>query len=264
MSIAALAGRDGSVVGVAVDNRDLFRAALAAKGLIDASEELVAAIKSDVCRTLAPVATMVLVDEPAHAGGTPFAMPLEAQGSGELHEVTLTRLLERPTIDEMVAAGAAGTKLLLPFRPDHVDRAQGQRTVAAAPDESLAAERLGELVVEAAELLASLQPGLLKLQYPGSREACERLHAACGGHPWVLLGGGAPLADLEGQLIDACAAGASGCIVGRSLFDGALDEDADRRRAWLEGVARPALERLARIVAAPSRRPELPARRVET
>jgi tagatose-1,6-bisphosphate aldolase len=127
--------------------------------------------------------------------------------------------------------------------------------VWSAPGEELGSARLAELVVAMTESLAPLAPGLLKLQYPGSRSACDEVHAACGGHPWVLLGGGAPLAELEVQLADACAAGAIGCIVGRSLFDGALDADVDRRRTWLSDVAVPALTRLSDIAAANVVRP---------
>ena len=268
-----LAGEDGVVIGVAVDHRDSFRAALRASGIADADDELVAAIKVDVCAALGPEATMLLVDELALDGlrargidPAPFAMPLEAQGYGALLEVTRTVLVERPTPREVAGDGGAACKLLLPFRPDRAEHAATQLEVAelavaachvaslplilepivwSAPGEAIDGDRLAELVVEAAHVLAPLEPGLLKLQYPGSREACDAVHAACGGHPWVLLGGGAPLAQLEQRVADACAAGAVGCIVGRSLFDGALDADAVRRGAWLRDVARPALQRLA-------------------
>lgn len=282
-----LAGRGGFVLGVAVDHRDSFHAALHARGIEQVDDELVAAIKVDVCTALAGGATMLLIDHEVGWSGlraarsevlpdVPVAMPLEAQGYGELHEVEATRLVEHPTPAEVAAAGGSACKLLLPFRPDLVERAERQRTVAAAtvavchaaglplilepivwsaPGEELEPARLTELVVESARSLAPLAPGLLKLQYPGSREACDELHAACGGHPWVLLGGGAPLTELERQLKDACRAGAVGCIVGRSLFDGALDADSARRRAWLLKVARPALRRLHAVATACVQRP---------
>lgn len=276
--VADLMGADGTIVGVAVDHRDSFGAALRARGIPDDDVHM-RAIKVDVLDALAPAASMLLLDadaltwaraDSAAASDVAYAMPLEAQGYGALHEVARTRLLEEPTPTDIAAGGAAAAKLLLPFRPDMVERAEVQRTVAAAaiamchsaglplilepvvwhaPGDVLAPERLAELVVATATSLAPLAPGLLKLQYPGSRAACDEVHAACGGHPWVLLGGGAELAQLEEQLADACAAGAIGCIVGRSLFDGALDPDPERRRAWLRDVARPALERLGAIAA---------------
>ncbi len=277
--VAQLAGPDGTIVGVAVDHRDSFHAALLGRGMAEEiSDALVAAIKVDVCEELAGGATMLLVDHDVawsalvDAGGPPgdlpVAMPLEAQGYGAAHEVERTVLLEHPTPHDAASAGAAACKLLLPFRPDLVDRARAQVGVASdsvaachaagiplilepivwtAPGEDLPTARFAELVVEAAHQLAPLQPGLLKLQHPGSRGACDDVHAACGGHPWVLLGGGAELALLERHVADACSAGAVGFIVGRSLFDGALDTDRDRRVTHLRNVARPALDRLADI-----------------
>ncbi len=283
-SIANLVGVDGVLVGLAVDHRDSFGAALRARGIPD-DDSQVREIKMDVLNALTWDASMLLMDadtlawareDSGVAANYGFAMPLEAQGYGAFHEVERTELLDRPSPAEVAAEGAEAAKLLLPYRPDLVDRAETQRTVAAAaiamchavglplilepivwsaPEELLAPERVAELVVETAQSLAQLQPGLLKLQYPGSRAACDAVHAACGGHPWVLLGGGAPLVDLEGQVADACAAGAMGCIVGRSLFDGALDADPDRRRAWLRDVARPALGRLVAAAASVSRNP---------
>jgi tagatose-1,6-bisphosphate aldolase len=277
-----LRGEDGTVVGVAVDHRDSFRAALATNGVPDASDELIAEIKLDVCDMLAPDATMVLVDEPTllrirHGGrelAEPFAMPLEAQGYGALHEIERTRLLEHPTPVEMAADGAAAAKLLLPIRPDHVDRARAQVEIARtateacrdaglplilepivfeAPDEQLEPERLAELVVAAARMLAPLEPGVLKLQHPGSADACHALHDACAGHPWLLLGGGARIDTLERQVAEARAAGAIGVIAGRTLFAGALTTDRDARRDWLRDVARPALQRLATAARPPAR-----------
>ena len=50
---------------------------------------------------------------------------------------------------------------------------------------------------------------------------------------------------LEGQIEDACRAGASGFIVGRTLFDAALVEDEADPNGRLHEQCRPLLERLA-------------------
>ena len=123
--------------------------------------------------------------------------------------------------------------------------------------EDLAGERFGELVVEGARRLAALDPGLLKLQHPGSAAACRELDAACGpGTPWVLLGGGAEEEALHAQLEEACAAGASGFIVGRTLWGDALVHDPTEQERALQERAVPRLERisaLARRLATPWR-----------
>jgi tagatose 1,6-diphosphate aldolase len=276
-SIDELMDDDGRIVGVAVDHRDSFHAALVERGIRHVDEHLVAELKLDIATALMPLASMLLVDEATlmHAhrdgrlDGVAVALPLEAQGYGALHEVEQTRLLDHPSIGEVAEAGAVACKLLLPYRPDHAARAVRQDAVARraaelcrsvglplilepivwqAPDEHLSQARLAELVVETTLRLAPLEPGLLKLQYPGSLEACHALHAACGGHPWVLLGGGEPVDELVQHVADACAAGAIGCIVGRSLWAGALDTSVERRRGYLDAISRPALARLAEAI----------------
>ena len=83
---------------------------------------------------------------------------------------------------------------------------------------------------------------------PGSAAGCEALDAACGRLvPWVLLGGGASEDVIGGQIEDACRAGASCFIVGRTLFDAALVADPDESRRALEARSRPLLGRLAAI-----------------
>ena len=51
----------------------------------------------------------------------------------------------------------------------------------------------------------------------------------------------------SGQIDDACRAGASGFIVGRTLFDAALVEDEAESDRALHEQCRPLLERLAGI-----------------
>ena len=105
--------------------------------------------------------------------------------------------------------------------------------------------------------LALLCPDVLKMQHPGSPEACSELDAACGPDvPWVLLGGGADAASLEQHIREACSAGASGFIVGRTLWDQTLDDDATESERLLAEVSLPLLERLraiARLHATPWR-----------
>ena len=68
--------------------------------------------------------------------------------------------------------------------------------------------------------------------------------------PWVLLSGGVDDATFEAQVGAACAAGASGVLVGRSVWAPSATLAAPDRDAWLrdEGVAR--LRRLVDLVEA--------------
>ena len=88
---------------------------------------------------------------------------------------------------------------------------------------------------------------IMKVQFPRAGDAdaeqewCRRLDAACGATPWVLLGGGAAHETFAAQVEAACRAGASGYIVGRTAWEGAVTPDAGERRRWLADVGEPRL-----------------------
>jgi tagatose 1,6-diphosphate aldolase len=273
-----IAGDDGIVVGAAVDHRDSLGVAMRKRGLPDPSPARLTELKLRVARALAPAATTMLLDAEHSAaqalaagalpGDTALVIPLEAQGYGDSGDLRLTSFLPGWNPAKAANLGAAGCKLLLPFRPDLDDQRGPQTEIAAqaaagcrdagivlvlepivfARDgEDLAPERYAELVVDTARQLREVDPGVLKMQYPGAG-ACAELDAACGPDtPWVLLGGGADQATLEGQIVGACSAGASGFVVGRTLWDGALVEDDDASEAYLRDTSRPYLERIGAL-----------------
>ncbi len=251
------------------------------RGLPDPSPQQLTELKLRVAHALAPGATVVLLDAEHSAaqalaagalpGDTALVIPLEAQGYGDSGDLRLTSFLPDWTPAKAATLGAAGCKLLLPYRPDLDDQRGPQaQTAAAAADacrdagivlvlepivfaregEELEPTRHAELVVETARQLREVDPGVLKMQYPGPGE-CAELDAACGPDtPWVLLGGGADAETLEGQIADACSAGASGFIVGRTLWDGALVSDDDASRAYLRDTSLPYLERIGALARA--------------
>ena len=170
--------------------------------------------------------------------------------------------------------GAAGCKLLLPYRPDHEASASRQHEVVrtavaschseglplilepilyALPDETpeAFATAFPALVVAAATRLQALGPDILKVQFPrddrGDEAAwCEQLDAACGPTPWVLLGGGGAPEVFARDLRIACRAGASGFIAGRTLWTGVIGDD-DETETWLRRVGVPLLHSLREI-----------------
>lgn len=257
-----IAGPDGVIVGAAVDHRDSLRAALAKKGLPRPGDAELSELKVRIAAALAPAATVVLLDAETSAaqalaagalpGDVALGVPLEAQGYGDA-DVPVTTFLAGWSPAQAVRLGASACKLLLPYRLDDPEQVAAQdgvvrRAVAECRAAGVAlilepiAADLG-LVVEGARRLAALGPDVLKVQHPGSAEACRALDEACGPDvPWVLLGGGADAAALERQVAEACAAGASGFVVGRTLWDGAL-ESIDR----LDTESRPLLERLGAV-----------------
>jgi tagatose 1,6-diphosphate aldolase len=267
----------GVIAGAAIDHRDSLQAALAKRGL-ELDRAAITRLKLRVCAALAPAATLVLLDAEFSAGQavaagavpghTGLVVPLESMGYGDVAKLDVTGFLEGWSPAKARRLGACGAKLLLPYRVDVPDQAARQERVvemAAAgcreaglalvlepivyrrEGEQTAGEgRFAELVVHGARRLAALGPDVLKLQYPGSPEACAAVDEACGtAIPWVLLGGGADADVLERQIKDACRAGASGFIVGRTLFDAALVPDESESERALASVCRPLLERLA-------------------
>jgi tagatose 1,6-diphosphate aldolase len=257
-----IAGPDGVIVGAAVDHRDSLRAAIAKKGLPKPSDAELSDLKVRIAAALAPAATVVLLDAETSAaqalaagalpGDVALGVPLEAQGYGDA-DAPLTTFLAGWSPAQAVRLGASACKLLLPYRLDEPEQVAAQdavvrRAVAEchAAGVALILEPIAakaELIVESARRLAAFGPDVLKVQHPGSADACRALDEACGPEvPWVLLGGGADAESLEHQIGEACAAGASGFIVGRTLWDGALESP-----DTLETVSRPLLERLGAV-----------------
>lgn len=285
--LARLWGPHGVMIGLAIDHRDSMRAALARRGIADATPALIAEIKSDICQAIAPLATTVMLDAEY---GTPtlergcipstcaLVVPLEEQG----YEVTSFATTLMRVHDARAAAvryGADGCKLLLPIRPglpsaerqlrvaaDALRLAHGHGLplvvepivprIAGEPDETYW-NGYTAWVVEAARLLAGLGADVLKLPFParspgaaGAADGSRALHAACGGIPWVLLGGGVDASEFEARLRIAMMAGARGFLVGRSVWSAALLVDASARREAIEHDVRPAFSRAAAVAAA--------------
>ena len=285
---------------VAVDHRDSLRIAFEARGVTAPEGAAIGALKAEIVAALAPAATGVLIDAEHGAavladgsGGAPaVVMPLEAQGYADAESGRVTSFLPGWGPGEALAAGADACKLLLPFRADHDASAGPQLEVVAAAvershaaglplvlepivyrlegeDESAHAAAFPGLVVAGAERLVPLGADIMKVQFPragdpnAEREWCGRLDATCGQTPWVLLGGGAAHETFAGQVEVACRAGASGYIVGRTAWEGAVTADAADRRRWLEDVGEPRLRAVRERAVAlarpfPSRVPAMP------
>ena len=269
-----IAGPDGIIVGAAVDHRDSLKTALSLKGL-PISDSGLSQLKLRIARALSPAATVFLLDAEHGAaqalaagvlpGDVALVVPLEAQGYGDVAESPKTTFLPGWSPGKSALLGAAGCKLLLPYRADNLEQARRQDEVVVAAAEGCRAAgvalilepivydepeagRFGELVVEGAARLSALGPDVLKVQYPGSAAACRALDTACGPNvPWVLLGGGADSSALEHQVAEASAAGASGFIVGRTLWDVALVLDVTEETELLTTTSLPLLERLGDV-----------------
>lgn len=277
-----LAGPRGAVVGLAIDHRESLRDLYRARGATVPPDRELAALKARLVRVLAPLASVVLLDlelgrdalrlvPPAVA----LVMPLEAPGHEPLGEARLTRLLADFSPADAARLGADACKLLVHYRPDVDEAARRQDELVthaladchavglplvvepivyrlAEEDEAAFRPRFADLVIETARRLAALGVDILKLQFPESADAaaCAELDAACGAVPWTLLGGGGDPEGFDVQLRVACAAGASGFVVGRTVWDAALDRDPAESERRAVGVCAPLLRRFREIAEA--------------
>lgn len=106
-----------------------------------------------------------------------------------------------------------------------------------------------ELVAQAAALARACGARVMKLQYPGSLDACAAVTDALGDIPWAVLSGGVDHHTFTGHLRIALAGGASGAIAGRSLWKDCLLGDRDATATRLREVAVPRLREVEAVLA---------------
>ena len=126
----------------------------------------------------------------------------------------------------------------------------------------LSPEAKADAVIEAAVLVDSLNPTLLKLEYPGSPEACRRLAERITA-PWAVLSAGVSSEQFSEVLRISCdEGGASGFIAGRSVWRETVAMDHAERTAFLSDTGRRTARRVPHDHRGP--RPVLPRGRVMT
>jgi len=221
---------------------------------------------------------------PELPAGVGFFAALEAQGYGDDPYSRRTDLLDGWSVEQAVDAGAAGAKLLVFYTPDLPEAAQRQdeliKQIAeqcahhdlpflleplaypASPEEAADPARLRSahrrLVLETARRLTGLGATILKLQFPAVpghdppetwAEACSELDEIVD-EPWALLSAGVDYDTFASQVEVACAAGASGFMVGRAAWGELAGLPTSRRRLVAATVVRTRVENLRAIAEA--------------
>jgi tagatose-1,6-bisphosphate aldolase len=207
-------------------------------------------------------------------------MPLEAQGYEAAGDERVTTLLPDFTPDDAIKRGADACKLFVPYRADDERTSVRQDEVVRSTAEachrlglplvvepvpyrrstetpSAFAEAWERLVVGSVVRLRTTGLDLLKLPFPvpdldaltedEALAACRTLNEACGGIPWVLLGGGVSLDTFGRQLRVAGTAGGAGFLAGRGIWGPAVTADPDEAERRATGVSLPAFIRCAEI-----------------
>ena len=290
--IAACASARGTFAVLALDHRQNLRKELRPDDPASVTYEEMVEFKRAVVRALSPVATGTLLDPeigaaqciadgslPANAG---LLVAIEATGYAGPSTARVSRVLEGWSVEQAKRIGASAAKLLVYYHPEASNAEAQERFVAdVAADcraadlplfveplsfslvegERLTGEARRRVVVETARRMTAIGGDILKAEFPYDpsvtdrarwREACAELDAAAA-QPWVLLSGGVDDATFEAQVAVACEAGASGVLVGRSVWADAATAAPAERDAFLAttGVAR--LRRLADLVDAGGR-----------
>ena len=282
----ALADDHGRLAVLAMDQRGTLRKMLTGAGK-SAEDDDLRAFKVDVVAALSPLATGVLLDPefgvPAvqAAGalhpGTGLLVAAEPATKDTWNGEYRTVLDPERNAAWVKAQGGDGLKFLVYWDPDRaaVDgepdlaaeamarvgevvadcAAQGVPSIIeplvsfapTAPKPSVEAKV--ESVIRSAARLATLNPSLLKLEWPGSAEGCRRVTEDLGPVPWTLLSAGVEYDAFVDRTRIALDAGACGIIAGRAIWGEAVTLDGDARRAFLAEVAVPRLKGLLDVLA---------------
>jgi tagatose 1,6-diphosphate aldolase len=149
-----------------------------------------------------------------------------------------------------VAADCAGQDLPFMLEPLSYPLDPAERQVPAADRCRVVVETARRLVMPGVEILKAEFPLDCAAQPDEAdwRAACAALSAASPA-PWILLSAAIDFETYYRQVSVACAAGASGCAVGRAVWKEAIGLRGPERDAFLRDVARPRLARLQALCA---------------
>jgi tagatose-1,6-bisphosphate aldolase len=285
--LEACASPRGTFTVLALDHRQNLRRELRPADPESVTYDEMVDFKRAAVRALATVATGTLLDPeigaaqcladgslPARAG---LIVAVEASGFEGPPTARISRILDGWSVEKVKWMGASAAKLLVYYNPDAPNAADQERLVAeVAADcqavdialfvealsfsvvegQALAGEARRRVVVETARRLTAIGGDILKAEFPYDpsiidrglwREACAELDEASA-VPWVLLSGGVDEATFEAQVSAACDAGASGVLVGRSVWAEAATMAPAARDAFLATTGRERLGRLADLV----------------
>jgi tagatose-1,6-bisphosphate aldolase len=284
----ACASAHGTFTVLALDHRQNLRRELAPADPQAVTYEQMVDFKRAVVRALADIATGVLLDPeigaaqtivdgslPARAG---LMVAVEATGYEGSATARTSRILPGWSVAKAKRLGADALKLLVYYHPAAANAPAQERLVAEVAevcreaDIALFLEPLGfavaegagkltgeerrTVVVETARRLTPLGVTVLKAEFPYDpsvtdrdlwADACAELDSAST-VPWVILSGGVDDATFEAQVATACTAGASGVLVGRSVWAGSALLAPVERDAWLRDEGRSRLARLVELV----------------
>lgn len=286
----AISTDEGTFAVLAMDQRGTMRRMLTDVGRGDATDDDITQLKTDLIASLAGGPSAFLVDPtfglPAAAKAEtnePFGLLVAAEPvkRGAHNDEPIVALDPDQDAAWAQAGGADAVKFLVQIRADR-PVAQGDRDLTAEAldamrtliadcaavglpsvienliyplngEDGIASEVRADAIVEAAILLDELKPSLLKLEYPGSPEACRRLASSLT-VPWAVLSAGVSSDEFADVLRISCdEGGSSGFIAGRSVWRETVAMDHDERVRFLADTGRRRLDEYRQIIAGRAR-----------
>lgn len=270
LSLADIATPEGTFAVMAMDQRNTLKRMYAAVGVPDPSVEELVGIKTDTVTALGSTASAFLLDPtygiPALEGvpagtreGLGVLVAAEPPDRGNYNGEPRTHRDPAQDAAWVAAQGGHALKFLVQLRadrpagdgPDLAAEAldvmreviEDCRTVGVPsvienliyplPGEEQDDRSRADAIIEAAVALDELRPDLLKLEYPGSPEACRRLASAISS-PWAVLSAGVGFDEFTHVLQVSCdEGGASGFIAGRAVWKETVGMPPAQRQAYL-------------------------------
>ncbi|MGD0752626.1 MAG: tagatose 1,6-diphosphate aldolase [Anaerolineales bacterium] len=274
---------------LALDHRQNLRRALNPADPASVSDLDLTRFKLDVTAALAGAATAVLLDPQysaaqSVAGGilpraTPFVVAVESTGYGGEPTARQSQILPGWSVEKAKRMGSSMIKLLVYYHPDSPAATQIEAFVrqvaqecsrydlalmleplsySLEPDKKLASAEKKRVVSETACRLTVPGVDVLKVEFPLEisddpdesewDKACREI-SSLSQTPWILLSAAGDYPTYLRQVEVACQAGASGCAVGRAVWQEAVSMAGPVRLAFLKEVALPRLEALTKLCA---------------
>jgi tagatose-1,6-bisphosphate aldolase len=274
---------------LALDHRQNLRRALNPADPASASDLDLTRFKLDVTAALAGAATAVLLDPQYSAAqsvaggliprGTPLVVAVESTGYGGEPTARQSQILPGWSVEKAKRMGASMIKLLVYYHPDSSTASEIEAFVrqvanectrhdlglmleplsySLEPDKKLASAEKRHVVSVTARRLTVPGVDVLKAEFPLDitndpdesewDKACREI-STLSQAPWILLSAAVDYATYLRQVKVACQAGASGCAVGRAVWQEAISLADQARLAFLKEVALPRLEALAKLCA---------------
>jgi tagatose 1,6-diphosphate aldolase len=283
----ACASPSGLFTVLALDHRQNLRREIRPDDPDSVSIDEMAELKRDVLRGLAGRVSGVLLDPEFGApraiadgslpGSVGLIVAIEATGYDGPPIARRSRVLDGWSVAKAKRMGASAAKLLVYYHPESSTAVEQEGLVVEVADEcrrfdlplflepithsidaskpTLTGEDRRRVVIETARRLTAIGGDVLKVEFPYDAtvtdqarwaDACRELDDVSP-VPWVLLSGGVDDETFERQVGVACQAGASGVLVGRSVWAEATRLSGDDRQGFL---ATTSIDRLRRLVSA--------------